>query len=56
VAAEKRLEPGADTAFYDAKITTARFFFHRLLPDVAALWGSIKSGKSSLMALDEALF
>ncbi|MEW6124911.1 MAG: acyl-CoA dehydrogenase C-terminal domain-containing protein [Pseudomonadota bacterium] len=56
VAAEKRLEPGADTAFYDAKITTARFFFDRLLPDVAALWGSIKSGKSSLMALDEALF
>ena len=56
LAAEKRNEPGADIAFYDAKRATARFYFERLLPQVASLWGAIKAGKGSLMALDEAVF
>ncbi|MFG1371193.1 acyl-CoA dehydrogenase C-terminal domain-containing protein [Xanthobacter oligotrophicus] len=56
VAFEKRVSNPDDAAFYDAKIATARFFIEKLLPDVAALWGSIKAGKASMMALDEAMF
>ena len=56
VAYEKRVSNPDDAAFYDAKIVTARFFMEKLLPDVAALWGSIKAGKSAMMALDEAMF
>ncbi|MFG1300235.1 acyl-CoA dehydrogenase C-terminal domain-containing protein [Xanthobacter sp. V3C-3] len=56
VAYEKRVSNPDDAAFYDAKIATARFFIEKLLPDVAALWGSIKAGKASMMALDEAMF
>ncbi|MDI4655901.1 acyl-CoA dehydrogenase C-terminal domain-containing protein [Xanthobacter autotrophicus] len=56
VAFEKRVSNPDDAAFYDAKIATARFFMEKLLPDVAALWGSIKAGKASMMALDEAMF
>ncbi|ABS69666.1 acyl-CoA dehydrogenase domain protein [Xanthobacter versatilis] len=56
VAFEKRVSNPDDAAFYEAKIATARFFMEKLLPDVAALWGSIKAGKASMMALDEAMF
>ena len=56
VAFEKRVSNPDDAAFYDAKIATARFFMDKILPEVAALWGSIKSGKGSMMALDEAMF
>ena len=56
VAYEKRVSNPDDAAFYDAKIVTARFFMEKLLPDVAALWGSIKAGKGAMMALDEAMF
>ncbi|MFG1318432.1 acyl-CoA dehydrogenase C-terminal domain-containing protein [Xanthobacter autotrophicus] len=56
VAHEKRVSNPDDAAFYEAKIATARFFMEKLLPDVAALWGSIKAGKASMMALDEAMF
>jgi alkylation response protein AidB-like acyl-CoA dehydrogenase len=42
--------------FYQAKITTARFFYDRILPQTAACYLAIKSGKGSMMALDEALF
>ena len=56
VAFEKRVSNPDDAAFYEAKIATARFFMEKLLPDVAALWGSIKAGKASMMTLDEAMF
>ncbi|MFG1333336.1 acyl-CoA dehydrogenase C-terminal domain-containing protein [Xanthobacter autotrophicus] len=56
VAHEKRVSNPDDATFYEAKIATARFFMEKLLPDVAALWGSIKAGKASMMALDEAMF
>ncbi len=56
LAAQKRNEPGADVAFYDAKRATARFYFERLLPQVATLWAPSRRGKGSLMALDEAVF
>ena len=57
VAADKL--PGAageDAAFYTAKRATAAFFVDRILPQVGALWFTIKSGKASMMALEEAAF
>jgi alkylation response protein AidB-like acyl-CoA dehydrogenase len=57
VAADKL--PGAageDAAFYRAKRTTAAFYVDRVLPQVGALLYAIKSGKASMMALEEAAF
>jgi alkylation response protein AidB-like acyl-CoA dehydrogenase len=57
VAADKL--PGAageDAAFYTAKRATAAFFVDRILPQVGALLYAIKSGKASMMALEEAAF
>ena len=55
--AAARVEAGSDDAgFYTAKLATARFFFDRLLPQAAAAFFAIKSGKASTMALDEGLF
>ena len=55
--AQARLAEGADDApFYQAKLNTARFFFDRILPQTATLYLAIKSGKASLMAMDEAQF
>ncbi len=45
-----------ETAFYEGKIATARFFFDRLLPQTGSLWFSIKSGKASMMALPADVF
>ncbi|MGQ3670930.1 acyl-CoA dehydrogenase C-terminal domain-containing protein [Xanthobacter sp. TB0136] len=56
VAFEKKESADGDAAFYEAKIVTARFYIEKLLPEVAALWGSIKAGKGALMALDEEAF
>jgi alkylation response protein AidB-like acyl-CoA dehydrogenase len=42
--------------FYTAKLATARFYFAKLLPETAGLIRSCRSGSSSLMAMDEALF
>ncbi|MEP9370237.1 acyl-CoA dehydrogenase C-terminal domain-containing protein [Xanthobacter sp. VNH20] len=56
VALQKRGEANGEAGFYEAKLVTARFFIDRLLPEVAALWGSIKAGKASMMALDDAAF
>ncbi|SCK21202.1 acyl-CoA dehydrogenase C-terminal domain-containing protein [Vogesella sp. LIG4] len=50
-----RLETGGD-AFYQAKITTARFYYAKLLPEVEALKVSIKSGAQPLMALEDEHF
>ncbi len=43
-------------AFYDTKVTTARFFVTRMLPDTASHLEKIKSGADTLMALDAELF
>jgi len=56
VALRKQRDEGPDAAFYAAKIATARFYMEKLLPEVAALWGEIRTGKATLMALDEAAF
>jgi 3-(methylsulfanyl)propanoyl-CoA dehydrogenase len=47
---------GEDAAFYTAKRATAAFFVDRILPQVGALLYAIKSGKASMMALEEAAF
>jgi hypothetical protein len=45
-----------EASFYKAKIATAKFYFDRVLPEVGALLAAIKTGKASMMALDEAAF
>lgn len=51
------LNQGSDeVAFYQAKLTTARFFFQRLLPRNEGLAKSIEAGADSLMALDAEAF
>jgi len=56
IAAEKLPVANGDAGFYKAKLTTAQFFNDRLLPQTGALWGAIKAGKASMMALEEAAF
>jgi alkylation response protein AidB-like acyl-CoA dehydrogenase len=54
----ERTLPRADgeAPFYEAKLTTARFFIDRILPQTGALLAAIRSGKNSTMALPEAAF
>jgi len=55
--ANARLAEGSEEAdFYKAKIATASFFFDRILPQATACFLAIKSGKGSMMALDEGAF
>ncbi len=55
--AQNALQDGAgDRVFYESKITTAQFFFDRILPQTAALASTIRSGKSTLMAMEEQQF
>ena len=56
IAAEKAAEPDPDQAFYKAKLATARFYAERILPQAGALLFTIKSGKGSLMALEDDAF
>ena len=42
--------------FYQAKLTTARFYFAKLLPETAMLIRTARAGSASLMEMDEALF
>jgi butyryl-CoA dehydrogenase len=42
-----------DSQFYKAKIVTAKFFFHKILPQCYSLRASILSGSEVLMALSE---
>ncbi|WP_428534721.1 acyl-CoA dehydrogenase C-terminal domain-containing protein [Rhodopila sp.] len=56
VAAGKLSRPDSDAAFYKAKLTTARFYMERILPQVGGLLVTIKAGKSAMMEMDEAAF
>ena len=56
LAAEKLPAANGDAGFYTAKLTTARFYMERILPQAGSLLAAIKSGKGAMMALDEALF
>jgi alkylation response protein AidB-like acyl-CoA dehydrogenase len=47
--AMEKLEQGGDKDFYEAKITTARFFMNKVLPQTAGLIGSITNGSDSVM-------
>ena len=53
LAAERRLiDGGGDEPFLRAKITTARFYAEHVLPQAAALFGSVTAGTAALAALD----
>jgi alkylation response protein AidB-like acyl-CoA dehydrogenase len=55
--AQGKLAAGSDEAgFYKAKLTTAQFFFDRLLPQATACFLAIKAGKASMMALEAEAF
>ena len=53
---EKLPHANGDAGFYGAKLTTARFYMERVLPQVGGLLVSIKAGKSAMMSFDEAAF
>ncbi|MDP9046439.1 MAG: acyl-CoA dehydrogenase C-terminal domain-containing protein [Pseudomonadota bacterium] len=42
--------------FYKAKLTTARFYFAKLMPETASLIRTARAGSATLMEMDEALF
>jgi alkylation response protein AidB-like acyl-CoA dehydrogenase len=48
--------PKADERFYKAKLTTAKFFMQRLLPQTGALLASIQSGAAVMMEMEDAAF
>lgn len=55
--AQTRLNENTDEEdFYKAKISTARFYFQRLLPRTQTLETTIKSGAANLMEMDESAF
>ncbi|WP_027857245.1 acyl-CoA dehydrogenase C-terminal domain-containing protein [Marinobacterium jannaschii] len=55
--AQRQLEAGTDeVAFYTAKLTTARFYYQRLLPRTRSLVETLLSGADNLMELDETHF
>ena len=56
VAHRKLPTANGDARFYQAKLGTAQFCMERLLPQAGALYLTIKSGKASMMALEEAMF
>lgn len=47
---------GSEADFYKAKMTTARFYMQKLLPQASSLATSIMAGGSSMMELEEDLF
>lgn len=54
-AAEVSLPKGNDD-FHRAKLSTARFYMQRVLPDSAALHAKILAGAGPVMEMDEAMF
>ncbi len=48
--------PKADDSFYKAKISTAKFFMQRLLPQTGALLAAIQSGAEVMMEFEDAAF
>ncbi|WP_137937961.1 acyl-CoA dehydrogenase C-terminal domain-containing protein [Chitinivorax sp. B] len=53
--AYSKMETG-DKKFYQSKVTTARFYFQRLLPETASLLQTLRSGCKNLMDLEEDSF
>jgi alkylation response protein AidB-like acyl-CoA dehydrogenase len=55
--AKAALDAGAEnTAFYETKLVTARYFAERYLPDCGALRRKIEAGSEAMMALDPEMF
>jgi butyryl-CoA dehydrogenase len=54
VALDKR--GGAEAAFYDAKLATARFYMQRLLPRHSALFATVMAGSATIMDFPDASF
>ena len=53
----QKLDAGeGDAEFYKAKLTTARFYFQRLLPRTRSLVDTMLSGSDNLMTLEEEYF
>jgi len=56
-ASTKALREGAeDEAFHQAKLTTARFFAERILPETGGLRRKLEAGADTLMALPAEAF
>ncbi len=56
-AAREALDAGrGDTAFYETKLATGRFYMARILPETMALRARIESGADTVMALPEEAF
>ena len=56
IAAGKLDDGSGDTAFYEAKLTTARYFAERFVPDAGALRRKLEAGGETMMALPEEAF
>jgi alkylation response protein AidB-like acyl-CoA dehydrogenase len=56
VAVAKLPQANGDADFYQAKLTSARFFYERILPQTSALYLAIKGGKGAMMEMPEAAF
>ncbi|MFK7829616.1 MAG: acyl-CoA dehydrogenase C-terminal domain-containing protein [Congregibacter sp.] len=56
VAQQKVAAADGDTAFYEAKLMTARFYFERLLPRAISHKEVMLSGSDNLMDMPEAMF
>ena len=55
-ASQAKIAEGDTSGFYDAKLSTARFYFKRLLPTYEGLTSSVKNGAEVLFELDEEKF
>jgi alkylation response protein AidB-like acyl-CoA dehydrogenase len=55
-AAKLKAAGEGDAAFLDAKLTTARYYAERIMPDAGALRRKIESGAEALMALPPEMF
>ena len=47
---------GDNTGYYETKLTTARYFFERILPQVESLARTLRAGSDTIMALDAEAF
>ncbi|MCP4598321.1 acyl-CoA dehydrogenase C-terminal domain-containing protein [Neptuniibacter sp.] len=56
VAQEKLTAGEGDAAFYQAKLTTAKFYFERILPRTRSLVVTMQSGADNLMTMEEEHF
>ncbi|HZF96601.1 MAG TPA: acyl-CoA dehydrogenase C-terminal domain-containing protein [Allosphingosinicella sp.] len=55
-ASTEALASGEDAAFHQAKLTTARFFAERIMPETGALRRKLEAGAESIMALSVEAF